>query len=80
MLDLDYGKTENGTNIQIYQDTNSDAQQFKFVKASDNSYVIYTKSSIERSSVHLDVIMVLISKGFCLLYRQGFSFVVQLSD
>lgn len=49
MLDLDYGKTENGTNIQIYQDTNSDAQQFKFVKSSDNSYVIYTKSSKDTS-------------------------------
>ena len=49
LLDLDYGKAEDGTNIQIYTDTNSDAQQFKFVKASNNSYIIYTKSTKDAS-------------------------------
>lgn len=45
LLDLDRGLTSDKTNIQIYKDTNSDAQQFKFVKVDNGSYVIYTKSS-----------------------------------
>ena len=53
LLDLDYGKTEDGTNIQIYQDTKSDAQLFKFVKASNNSYVIYTKPSKDTSCLDI---------------------------
>lgn len=53
LLDLDYGKTDDGTNIQIYQDTSSDAQSFKFVKADNNSYVIYTKASSDTSCLDL---------------------------
>ena len=51
LLDVDYGKTSDGTNIQIYQDTNSDAQLFKFVVAENGSYGIVTKVSNDRSGL-----------------------------
>lgn len=51
MLDLDYGKTDNGTNIGIYTDTNSDAQSFKFVKNDDGTYTICTKATRDASCV-----------------------------
>ena len=40
LLDIDMGKSDNGTNIQIYTDTKADAQQFKFVR-NDDGYVFY---------------------------------------
>ncbi len=49
LLDLDYGKVENGTNIGIYTNTNADAQLFKFVKNSDGSYTITTKPTSDAS-------------------------------
>jgi pectin lyase len=52
-LDIDYGKTENGTNIAIYTNTKSDAQLFKFVKVSDNTYTIVTKVSNDKSCVEV---------------------------
>ncbi len=45
LLDLDRGLTANKTNIQIYKDTKSDAQLFKFVKQADGTYSIHTKAS-----------------------------------
>ena len=45
LLDIDMGKADNGTNIQIYSDTKADAQQFKFVKNDDGTYCIFTKAS-----------------------------------
>jgi len=51
MLDLDYGKTDNGTNIGIYTDTDSDAQSFKFVKNDDGTYTICTKNTRDASCV-----------------------------
>ncbi|MCI6560432.1 MAG: RICIN domain-containing protein [Ruminococcus sp.] len=48
-LDIDYGKTENGTNIQIFTDTAADAQLFKFVKNDDGTYTITTKPTLDAS-------------------------------
>lgn len=49
LLDLDYGKTDNGTNIGIYSNTNSDAQLFKFVRNDDGTYTITTKATSDAS-------------------------------
>lgn len=51
LLDIDMGKSDNGTNIQIYTDTKADAQQFKFVRNNDGTYYILTKSSGDKSCV-----------------------------
>lgn len=51
LLDIDMGKSDNGTNIQIYTDTKADAQQFKFVRNDDGTYYILTKSSGDKSCV-----------------------------
>ena len=45
------GKSDNGTNIQIYTDTKADAQQFKFVRNDDGTYYILTRSSGDKSCV-----------------------------
>ena len=44
-LDVDCGRPNNGTNIQIYQSTKSDAQKFKFVPNGDGTYQITTAVS-----------------------------------
>lgn len=54
LLDLDYGKVEDGTNIQIYTDTKADAQQFKFIKNDDDTYYILTKSSNDKSCLTVE--------------------------
>ena len=51
LLDLDYGKKDNGTNIQIYQNTYCDAQLFKFVEESNGKYVIATKVTNDASNL-----------------------------
>ena len=51
LLDLDFGKADDGTNIQIYTDTKADAQKFKFVKNEDGTYYIVTKSSNDKSGL-----------------------------
>lgn len=51
LLDIDMGKSDNGTNIQIYTDTKADAQQFKFVRNDDGTCYILTKSSGDKSCV-----------------------------
>ncbi|MBR3900040.1 MAG: RICIN domain-containing protein [Ruminococcus sp.] len=43
LLDVDSAKTENGTNIGIWDNTNSDAQLFKLVDNGDGTYAICTK-------------------------------------
>ena len=53
LLDLDYGNVADGTNIQIYTDTQSDAQLFKFVKTSEGSYRIYTKVTEDTSCIEV---------------------------
>ena len=49
LLDLDYGKPDNGTNIGIWGDTSSDAQLFKFVDNGDGTYTITTKATDDKS-------------------------------
>jgi hypothetical protein len=53
LLDLDRGLTTNGANISIYENTNSDAQLFKFVANSDGSYKIVTKATQDASCVEI---------------------------
>ena len=50
LLDLDYGKIEDGTNIGIWSDTNSDAQLFKLVE-NNGYYEICTKATDDKSCV-----------------------------
>lgn len=51
LLDLDYGKPDNGTNIGIYGNTNSDAQLFKLVDNGDGTYAICTKATNDASGI-----------------------------
>ncbi len=51
LLDLDYGKADNGTNIGIYTDTAADAQLFKFIKNDDGTYTIATKPTQDTSCI-----------------------------
>ncbi len=51
LLDLDRGLAENGTNIGIWENTNSDAQLFKFVENGDGSYNICTKVTGDQSAI-----------------------------
>ncbi len=51
LLDIDYGKVENGTNIGIYGNTNSDAQLFKLVDNGDGTYAICTKVTNDGSGI-----------------------------
>lgn len=53
LLDLANGSAADGTNIQIYQNTNSDAQLFRFYENSDGSYTITTKASGDNSAVEI---------------------------
>ncbi len=49
LLDVDYGKPDNGTNIGIWSDTAADAQLFKLVDNGDGTYTICTKSTNDES-------------------------------
>lgn len=51
-LDLTNGAANNGTNIGVFENTNSDAQLFKFVKNGDR-YNIVTKSSNDKSCIEI---------------------------
>ncbi|MCM1133241.1 MAG: RICIN domain-containing protein [Ruminococcus flavefaciens] len=51
LLDLDYGKVENGTNIGIWGNTDSDAQLFKLVDNGDGTYAICTKVTDDNSGI-----------------------------
>ena len=51
LLDLANGSTGSGTNIQIWQNTYSDAQTFKLQKNDDGSYAILTKSTGAKSGL-----------------------------
>ncbi len=53
LLDLDYGKADNQTNIGIYTDTDSDAQKFKLIANDDGTYYIATKSTNDRSVIEM---------------------------
>ena len=51
LLDIDYGKTDNGTNIGLWENTNSDAQLFKFVDNGGGSYLITTAVTGDMSGI-----------------------------
>ncbi|MDE5935833.1 MAG: RICIN domain-containing protein, partial [Ruminococcus sp.] len=51
LLELDFGKNENGTNIGIFSNTNSDAQLFKMVDNGDATYVICIKVTDDNSGI-----------------------------
>lgn len=53
-LDLSYGKADNGTNIGIWTNDESDARKFKFVDNGDGSYTILTKSSKDASCIAVE--------------------------
>lgn len=53
LLDLDYGKADDKTNIGIYTNTHADAQKFKFLSQDDGSYIIATKSTKDRSALEI---------------------------
>lgn len=48
-LDLPYGSTDNGTQMGIWTNDESDARKFKFVESGNGSYTIYTKSTEDKS-------------------------------
>lgn len=51
LLDIDYGKVEDGTNIGIWGNTDSDAQLFKLVDNGDGTYAICTKVTNDGSGL-----------------------------
>lgn len=53
LLDVDYGKADNGTNIGIYTNTNSNAQWFRFFPNTDGSYTIVTRCSGDSSAMEV---------------------------
>lgn len=53
-LDLAYGKADNGTNIGIWTNDESDARKFKFVDNNDGTYTILTKSSKDSSCISVE--------------------------
>lgn len=53
-LDLAYGKADNGTNIGIWTNDESDARKFKFVDNGDGTYTILTKSSKDASCISVE--------------------------
>ena len=54
LLDLDSGKTDDGTNIGIYSRTDSDAQKFKFVGNESGGLFILTKAGGDKSTVETE--------------------------
>ncbi len=54
LLDLDYGKTDNRTNIGIFTNTDADAQKFRLIANDDGSYYIVTKSTGGKSAIEME--------------------------
>ncbi len=52
-LDLSYGETAGGTNIGIWNDTQSDAQLFRFLKQDNGSYIISPKNTGNKGAVEI---------------------------
>ncbi len=53
LLDVAYGRADNGTNIGIWENTKSDAQLYKFIRQENGSYIITTKASGDKSAVEV---------------------------
>lgn len=51
LLDVEYAKAADNTNISIYEDTDSDAQLYKFQDLGNGTFAILTKVSSDRSAV-----------------------------
>lgn len=51
LLDVADAKSDNGTNIGIFTNTNCDAQLFKFVSNGDGTFTLATKVSKDKSAV-----------------------------
>ncbi|MBQ5850703.1 MAG: RICIN domain-containing protein [Lachnospiraceae bacterium] len=51
MLDIEYGKNEDGTNIQTYSNNGADAQKFKIQALGNNQYAILTKVSSDKKAL-----------------------------
>lgn len=54
LLDVESNKAENGTNIDIWSNTDTNAQKFKFYQNSDGSYIILTKSSNDENCIAVE--------------------------
>ena len=52
-LDVAGAKTANGTNVGVWEKTDSDAQLFSFLKQTDGSYILATKASAGKSAVEV---------------------------
>ncbi|MBQ3109849.1 MAG: RICIN domain-containing protein [Clostridia bacterium] len=50
-LDVDYSNAADGTNVQIWNNDNSDGKFFKINKESDGTYAILTKASVDTSGL-----------------------------
>lgn len=53
-LDLTAGKTDDGTNIELWAKNEKDAQKFKFFDNGDGSYTIATKVSADKSCIAVE--------------------------
>lgn len=53
-LDLTAGKTDDGTNIELWAKNEKDAQKFKFFDNGDGSYTIATKVSEDKSCIAVE--------------------------
>lgn len=53
-LDLAYGSADDGTNIGIWTNDESDARKFKFSDNGDGTYTIFTKSSKDKSCIGIE--------------------------
>ena len=54
LLDVTNGSAASGTNIRIWENTNSDAQTFKLQKNADGSYAVLTKATNDGSCLDVE--------------------------
>lgn len=54
LLDLTAGRTDNGTNIEIYTESKPNSQHFRFYKNDDGSYTIVTRATNGASAVEVE--------------------------
>ncbi|MBR0484004.1 MAG: RICIN domain-containing protein, partial [Oscillospiraceae bacterium] len=53
LLDVTAARSTNGTNIEVWQDSSTNAQMFKFIKQDNGSYIITTRCSGDSSAVEI---------------------------
>lgn len=54
LLDLTAGRTDNGTNIEIYTESKPNSQHFRFYENEDGSYTIVTRATNGNSAVEVE--------------------------